>query len=75
MQTMQGPLSHPCAAAYWNNEEGTRAAFAPGGWFRTGDLATVLASGYLQVVDRKKDMVRRGMGLGVNGLPQEAGCL
>ena len=31
----------------------------PGGWFRTGDLATVNEWGYISVVDRKKDMVRR----------------
>jgi long-subunit acyl-CoA synthetase (AMP-forming) len=29
----------------------------PGGWFRTGDLATVNEWGYISVVDRKKDMV------------------
>ena len=35
------------------------AAFAPGGWFRTGDLATY-ADGYLTIVDRLKDIVIRG---------------
>ena len=35
----------------------TAAAFAPGGWFRTGDLATLGARGYLTVVDRRTDMV------------------
>lgn len=44
-------------AGYWNNPEGTRAAFAPGGWFKTGDLAHVRTDGYVHVVDRKKDMV------------------
>jgi cyclohexanecarboxylate-CoA ligase len=34
-------------------------AFADGGWFRTGDLATV-ADGYLTIVDRLKDIVIRG---------------
>lgn len=43
---------------YWHAPEAaTRDAFAPGGWFRTGDLATMEASGNLRVVDRKKDMV------------------
>jgi cyclohexanecarboxylate-CoA ligase len=35
------------------------AAFAPDGWFRTGDLATYVG-GYLTIVDRLKDIVIRG---------------
>jgi cyclohexanecarboxylate-CoA ligase len=35
------------------------AAFAPDGWFRTGDLATY-TDGYLTIVDRLKDIVIRG---------------
>eukprot|EP00959_Pyramimonas_sp_CCMP1952_P250530 5236545-Pyramimonas_sp.AAC.1 len=31
-----------------------------GGWFRTGDLARVLHGGYVQLVDRAKDMVLTG---------------
>jgi cyclohexanecarboxylate-CoA ligase len=34
-------------------------AFAPEGWFRTGDLATSVG-GYLTIVDRLKDIVIRG---------------
>ncbi|MFE5796827.1 class I adenylate-forming enzyme family protein [Streptomyces sp. NPDC056503] len=45
---------------YWRNEEATRAAFAPGGWFRTGDLARVDADGRVSIVDRLTDMVIRG---------------
>ena len=45
-------------AGYWRNPEATAASFAPGGWFRTGDLATVSSTGYISVVDRIKDMVR-----------------
>jgi cyclohexanecarboxylate-CoA ligase len=40
--------------------EQTRAAHARGGWFRTGDLATVDADGWLTVVGRIKDVVIRG---------------
>jgi len=42
---------------YWRQPEATRAAFAPGGWLRTGDLATVDREGYVNIVDRKKDMI------------------
>ncbi|MFD6761418.1 class I adenylate-forming enzyme family protein [Streptomyces roseolus] len=45
---------------YWRNEEATRAAFAPGGWFRTGDLARMDADGRVSIVDRLTDMVVRG---------------
>jgi acyl-CoA synthetase (AMP-forming)/AMP-acid ligase II len=38
----------------------TRAAHARGGWFRTGDLATVDDDGWLTVVGRIKDVVIRG---------------
>nr|WP_324616119.1 class I adenylate-forming enzyme family protein [Streptomyces sp. NRRL F-5727] len=45
---------------YWRNEAATRAAFAPGGWFRTGDLARVDAEGRVTIVDRLTDLVIRG---------------
>ncbi len=44
---------------YWNAPEQSAGAFA-GGWLHTGDLALVDADGFVQIVDRKKDMVNRG---------------
>jgi cyclohexanecarboxylate-CoA ligase len=38
----------------------TAAAIAPGGWFRTGDLATVDREGWLCIVGRLKDVIIRG---------------
>lgn len=38
----------------------TAMALARGGWFRTGDLATVDGDGWLRVVGRLKDVIIRG---------------
>ena len=54
-------------AGYWRNPDATADAWA-GGWFHTGDLATVDEAGYVSVVDRKKDMVVTG---GENVYPRE----
>lgn len=44
---------------YFHDEERTRAAFE-GGWFHSGDLATIDEEGFITVVDRKKDMIKTG---------------
>jgi fatty-acyl-CoA synthase len=46
-------------SGYYRDDERTRAAFE-GGWFHSGDLATVDDEGYITVVDRKKDMIKSG---------------
>lgn len=46
-------------SGYYNDPERTAAAFE-GGWFHSGDLATIDAEGYISVVDRKKDMIKTG---------------
>jgi fatty-acyl-CoA synthase len=46
-------------SGYFHDDERTAAAF-DGGWFHSGDLATVDDEGYITVVDRKKDMIKTG---------------
>ena len=46
-------------AGYFHDDERTAAAFE-GGWFHSGDLATIDDEGYISVVDRKKDMIKSG---------------
>ncbi|HTY99866.1 MAG TPA: long-chain-fatty-acid--CoA ligase [Rhodocyclaceae bacterium] len=42
---------------YWQRPEDTAAVFHPDGFLRTGDVAYMDESGYLFLVDRKKDMI------------------
>ena len=44
---------------YWNAPDRTAEAFVDG-WLHTGDLARIDADGFVQIVDRLKDMVNRG---------------
>jgi long-chain acyl-CoA synthetase len=42
---------------YWQCPEETAESMDTDGWFATGDIAIVREDGYLQIVDRKKDMI------------------
>jgi acyl-CoA synthetase (AMP-forming)/AMP-acid ligase II len=53
---------------YLNEPERDEAAWAQGGWYRSGDLARVDDEGYLSIVGRSKDLIIRG---GQNISPQE----
>jgi fatty-acyl-CoA synthase len=48
------------AASYYRNADASAAAFTSDGWFRTGDIATVDAFGFMEIVDRVKDLVKSG---------------
>ncbi|WP_197220616.1 MULTISPECIES: AMP-dependent synthetase/ligase [Bacteria] len=41
---------------YWNNPEATAAAFDDG-WFRTGDIGSFDAEGFLTITGRKKEII------------------
>ncbi len=53
---------------YWGDEAKTGEAIDADGWMHTGDLATMDAEGYVNIVGRLKDMVIRG---GENVYPRE----
>jgi len=53
---------------YWRRPELTAAAFAPGGWLKSGDLARQDEDGYYYIVGRLKDMYISG---GENVYPAE----
>jgi len=45
---------------YYKNPEATNAQIDRVRWFHTGDMATIDANGYIQIVGRLKDMIIRG---------------
>jgi malonyl-CoA/methylmalonyl-CoA synthetase len=53
---------------YWRLPEKTREEFRPGGYFITGDLATMAEDGRVTIVGRAKDLVISG---GFNVYPKE----
>jgi fatty-acyl-CoA synthase len=46
-------------AGYWQQPEATDAVIVDG-WFHTGDMAIADSEGYIEVVDRKKDLIISG---------------
>ncbi|MHA1599818.1 MAG: AMP-binding protein [Alphaproteobacteria bacterium] len=53
---------------YWNDPKKTAEAIDQAHWIRTGDIATLDANGYCDIVGRIKDMLIRG---GENIFPRE----
>lgn len=51
-----GPMVVP---RYWDNPQATALSFC-GGYWKSGDLGTLDADGFLRIHDRKKDMINRG---------------
>ena len=55
-------------AGYWRKPKKTREAFTADGWFKTGDLGTIDAKGYLRLIGRASDLIITG---GLNVYPAE----
>jgi fatty-acyl-CoA synthase len=53
---------------YWNDPQSSAGAVDDAGWMHTGDLATIDAEGYCNIVGRIKDLIIRG---GENIYPRE----
>jgi acyl-CoA synthetase (AMP-forming)/AMP-acid ligase II len=53
---VRGPTVTP---GYWQQPQATAEAFVDG-WLRTGDLAVLDREGYVDIVDRSKDMIITG---------------
>lgn len=54
--------------SYWEDPQQSQRAIDESGWMHTGDLATIDAQGYCNIVGRVKDMLIRG---GENVFPRE----
>lgn len=57
-----------CTSGYINRPAATAAAFTSCGWFKSGDLAEVMANGNLRFVGRTSEMFKSG---GFNVYPRE----
>jgi len=53
---------------YWQDDQRTLETIDQAGWLHSGDLATMDAQGYVEIVGRLKDMIIRG---GENVYPRE----
>ena len=47
------------AEEYYGDPEATKKSFV-NGWLRTGDLVTIDGEGYIEIVDRVKDVIKSG---------------
>src|SRR5690606_6455033 len=48
------------AAAYFEDDGATKAAFDKAGWFATGDMASISPDGLVRISDRSKDLIKSG---------------
>ncbi|MFN7151827.1 MAG: AMP-binding protein, partial [Microthrixaceae bacterium] len=60
--TSRGELqaAGPWITGTYYDDERAAESFTSDGWLRTGDVAVISADGYVQIVDRTKDVVKSG---------------
>ncbi|WP_459612363.1 AMP-dependent synthetase/ligase [Corynebacterium urogenitale] len=56
---------------YWKNEEATKKDFTEDGFYKTGDLGTLLPTGHLKITGRKKEILVTAGGKNVSPGPME----
>ncbi len=47
-------------SGYYEDAEASAAAVEPDGWFHTGDVAMIDPDGFMQITDRRKDIIKSG---------------
>jgi fatty-acyl-CoA synthase len=47
-------------SGYFDNDKASREVIDAEGWFKTGDIASIDADGYMSIVDRSKDLIKSG---------------
>ncbi len=55
MLEVRGPW---ICSGYFSEDDGQ--AFSPDGWFVTGDICTITPDGFMEIVDRAKDVIKSG---------------
>jgi long-chain acyl-CoA synthetase len=69
---VRGPSVFP---GYWEDAAATAAAFTPDGWYRTGDIGELDASGSLRLVGRTRSLIALPNGLNVHPEDVEAALI
>ena len=62
-------IDNPIMLGYYENEEATKSALEPDGWFHTGDLARIDKDGFIYISGRKKSVIV--LNNGKNVFPEE----
>jgi long-chain acyl-CoA synthetase len=69
---VRGPSVFP---GYWQDPASTAAAFTPDGWYRTGDIGELDASGSLRLVGRTRSLIALPNGMNVHPEDVEAALI